>query len=72
MDYLLVIRVNYKIKNSYLNNYSKTLFCQAIVLIFSLVIIAFCEANCFNFHSNQGSFFVKYIKFEKPKALKKT
>ena len=32
-------------KNSYLNNYSEKLFCQA---------------NCFNFQSSQGSFFVKH------------
>ena len=43
-------------KNSYLNNYSEKLF---------------CEAYCFNFQSNQGTFFVKHIKFEKRKALRK-
>ena len=42
MDQLLVARVNYK-KNSYLNNYSKKLFCRA---------------NCFNFQSNQDSYIV--------------
>ena len=31
----------------------------------------FCQANCFNFQSNQDSFFVKHIKFEKCKELKK-
>ena len=31
----------------------------------------FCQANCFNFQSNQDSFFVKHIKFEKRKELKK-
>ena len=34
------------IKNSYLNNYSKSIFCQA---------------NCFNFFSSQNSYFVKQI-----------
>ena len=43
-------------KSSYLNTYSKKLFCQKY---------------CFNFQSNQESFFVKHIKFEKRKALKK-
>ena len=51
MDWLLVIRVNYK-KNSYLNNYSETLLCQA---------------NCFNFFSSQDRFLVKHIKFGKRK-----
>ena len=58
-DKLLDIRVNYKQKtkkNGYLNNYSKKFFCQAY---------------CFNFQSNQASFFVRHIKFEKRKALKK-
>ena len=49
----MVIRVNYK-KNSYLNNYPEKLFCQA---------------NCFNFQSNQDSIFIKHIKFEKRKAI---
>ena len=35
----------------------------------------FCQANCFNFQSNQDSFFVRllawHIKFEKCKHLKK-
>ena len=55
----MVVSVNYK-KNSYLNNYSKKLLCQA---------------NCFNFQSNQDSFFVRllawYVKLQKHKALKK-
>ena len=59
-DKLLDIRVNYKKKNKkkngYLNNYSKKFFCQAY---------------CFNFQSSQASFFVRHIKFEKRKALKK-
>ena len=42
MDYLLVIRVNYKKKNSFLNYYLEKPFCQA---------------NCFNFQSNQDNFF---------------
>ena len=44
------------INNSYLNNYSEKLFCRA---------------NCFNFESNQDNVFVKHIKFEKLKELKK-
>ena len=51
----MVIRVDYK-RNSYLNNGSEKLFCQA---------------NCFTFQSNQDSFFAKYIKFVKSKELKK-
>ena len=47
-------------KKSYLNNYSEQIFCQA---------------NCFNFQSNQDSFSVRllasHIKFEKRKELKK-
>ena len=31
-----------------------------------------CRANCFHFHSNQNCSFVKHIKFEKRKALKKS
>ena len=45
MDYLLVIRANYK-KNSYLYNYSEKLFCQAY---------------CFNFFSSQNNFLIKQI-----------
>ena len=46
IDLLFVIRVNYKKKNSYANNYLKK---------------AFCQANCFNFFSSQDIFFVKYF-----------
>ena len=31
----------------------------------------FSQAYYFNFQPTQGSFFVKHIKFEKPKALEK-
>ena len=55
MDQLLVTKVNYK-RNSYLDNYLQKLLCQAC---------------CFNFFSSQNSFFVKHIKFEKRKILKK-
>ena len=48
-------RINYK--NSYLNNYSEKLSCQA---------------NCFSFQSNQDSFFFKHIKFENRKGPKNT
>ena len=41
-------------KNSYLNNYFKNFFCRAYY---------------FSFQSNQDSFFVKHVKFEKRKAL---
>ena len=34
------------------------------------VLSKFCQANFFNFQSNQDSLFVKHIKFEKRKALK--
>ena len=33
MDYLLVVRVNYK-KNCYLNSYSKQLFCESVKILF--------------------------------------
>ena len=59
----------------------KSFFVKHIVLFFSLVRTAFCQAICFNFLSNQDSFFAIYknivrllvwhIKFEKRKALKK-
>ena len=43
-------------QKSYFNNYSEKLFCRAY---------------CFNGQFNQDSFFIKHIKFEKRKALKK-
>ena len=56
-SWILELIINKKQKkNGYLNNYSKKFFCQAY---------------CFNFQSNQASFFVRHIKFEKRKALKK-
>ena len=55
MEWLLVIRVNYK----------KT------VILITIKKAFFCQAYCFNFFSNQDSFFVHYIKFKKLKSLLK-
>ena len=68
MDYLFFLALQLIIKNSYLNNYSEKLFCQA---------------NCFDFQSNQNSFFLSiyknlirllawHIKFDKSEELMAT
>ena len=60
------------LKNSYLNNYSKKLFCQAYYFHFQSNQDSFFIKNIlFNFQSNQNSFFIKHIKFQNRKELKK-
>ena len=50
----------------------KTFFVSQIVLIFfPQPKQFFCQESCFNFQSDQDSLFVKHIKFQKRKALKK-
>ena len=56
MDQLLVFRTNHK-KAVILITIQNSFFVKEIVLTFSSVRAAFCQRNCFNFQSNQDSFF---------------
>ena len=57
MDKLLVARVNYTTKKTF--------------ILITIKKKLFCQANYSNFLSGLNSFFVKHIKFENQKALKK-
>ena len=55
MDKLLVARVNYTNKKTF--------------ILITIKKKLFCQANYFNFLSGLNSFFIKHIKFEKQKKM---
>ena len=64
------------IKNSYLNNYSENIFCQAYLFYFFLQSEQlFCQVYCFNFQSNHDGFLSDFqlgiLSFENAKNLDK-